>query len=379
MVDTPTPSRRRAAFAIAMHKGGVGKTATAVNLAVAFAALGRRVLVLDLDAQGNASTLLGYDRAQIMRGTYDLLLGRANLHTVAHPTAIPGLFLAPASIDLLGIEPDLGDVYRAQHRLIAALDDSSLEVDMVIADCPPAYGVLTLNALIAATAVLMPVEAGSFALEELEQILRTVNEVKHNDNHSLRHGVVLSLADPNAALTARVEEAVRAQMGDRVFRTVLPRDVTVAEAAFERRPVLLHDPQAPASRAYLRLAAEILWRDDQAARGRPVGGWTHDDGDLLPAHAHADFDALAEDCAAAAAETLKAWRDRRPGDPLLARPSPILPTLPEAVAPAPSAAEADDGADPMRGVSRLNAWLAVALGVSVALGLIIYLLLQGTP
>lgn len=360
-----------------MHKGGVGKTTLAVNLAVALAALGRRVLVLDLDAQGNATTLLGYNRAEIMRGSYDLLTGKAGLHQVAHPTKIPGISIAPASFDLLDIEVEMGDMASAQHRLIEALDDPSLAIDVVIADCPPAYGVLTLNALVAAGAVLMPIEAGSFALEGLEQILWTVGKVKESYNHRLRHGVVMNMADLGSSLAGRVEEIVRAQLGERVFQTIVPRDPAVAEAAFESKPVLLYNPQTPASAAYMRLAAELLWRNDRAARGDSIGGWVREDGDLLPDHPYADFEAVVADCLPTMIRALDDWRARRPGDPASAGPAPILGTLPEALLPSRPETEADRR--PFRPTAGINVVLGITLGMATVLGLIGYLVYRGMP
>jgi chromosome partitioning protein len=257
-----TTGTRRRVIAIANQKGGVGKTTTTINLATALAAVGRRVLVLDLDPQGNASTGLGCDKAACETSIYDVVLGAAPLHQAIHPTRIPGLDLVPATVDLLGAELELIDLDRRGHRVRDAIAASQIDYSFVLIDCPPALGLLTLNALTAADAVLVPLQCEFFALEGLSQLLKTVERVRRNYNPDLDlNGVVLTMFDKRNNLSDQVAADARDNLGHKVFDTVIPRNVRVSEAPSHGKPALLYDHRCAGSRAYMDLAREFLRRE----------------------------------------------------------------------------------------------------------------------
>jgi chromosome partitioning protein len=254
-------------LAIANQKGGVGKTTTAINLATGLAAVGRRVLLADLDPQGNASTGLGLANEARGRGAYDVLIGAARLAEAGVATLVPGLTLVPATVDLLGAELELIDIERREYRLADAIGEGGVagDHDYLLIDCPPALGLLTLNALVAADAVLVPLQCEFFALEGLSHLLRTVERVRERFNPRLElHGVVLTMFDRRNNLSDLVAADVRGVLGDKVYDTVIPRNVRVSEAPSHGKPVLLYDLRSPGAQAYVALAAELLRREHAA-------------------------------------------------------------------------------------------------------------------
>jgi chromosome partitioning protein len=258
----PTPEPRVRILAVANQKGGVGKTTTAINLATALAAVGRRVLLVDLDPQGNASTGLGLPPAARAPDAYDLVLGRASLAETRRRTLVPGLDIVGATNDLAGAEVELVDDARRGFRLRDALAGAADEWQHVLIDCPPSLGLLTVNALTAADGVLVPLQCEFFALEGLSQLLRTIERVRAALNPRLSlHGVVLTMYDRRNNLSEQVARDARHHLGDRVLRTVIPRNVRVSEAPSHGKPVLLYDLRCPAAVAYAQLAAELLRRE----------------------------------------------------------------------------------------------------------------------
>ena len=253
-------------FAIANQKGGVGKTTTAINLATALAAVDRRVLICDLDPQGNASTGFALTRAERTISSYEILLGSATVRQAISPTIVPGLDIVPSSADLAAAEIELIDLLNRNYRLSEALSQCHGKYDYVLIDCPPALGLLTLNALVAADAVLVPLQCEFFALEGLSRLLKTVERVRANFNEKLEiQGVVLTMFDKRNNLSGQVARDVRAYLGDKVYQTVIPRNVRVSEAPSFGKPALLYDHRCPGSDAYIRLARELLEREGMRA------------------------------------------------------------------------------------------------------------------
>jgi chromosome partitioning protein len=276
MTDTATsaqdlPGSERAPppriLVLANQKGGVGKTTTAINLGTALAAIGERVLIIDLDPQGNASTGLGIDRKSRTSSTYDALVGERTLAQIVTPTAVPRLFIAPSTMDLLGVELEISGHSDRSHKLKNALKsffshDNHDAISYVLIDCPPSLNLLTINALAAADAVVVPLQCEFFALEGLSQLLKTVDQVRRSLNPSLTiHGIVLTMFDPRNSLASQVVADVRAFMGEKVYDTVIPRNVRVSEAPSHGKPVLLYDLKCMGSQAYLKLASEVIQRE----------------------------------------------------------------------------------------------------------------------
>jgi chromosome partitioning protein len=257
-------------LAVANQKGGVGKTTTAINLGTALAAIGEEVLIIDLDPQGNASTGLGIDRRNRQHSTYDVLIGEATLRDAIVATAVPRLHLAPSTLDLSGLELEIGQARDRAFRLRNALAPLSTvaagqpKFTYVLVDCPPSLNLLTVNAMAAANAILVPLQCEFFALEGLSQLLKTVESVRAQLNPDLTiHGIVLTMYDARNNLSGQVVADVREFMGRKVYDTIIPRNVRVSEAPSYGKPVLVYDLKCSGSEAYLRLATEIIQREKE--------------------------------------------------------------------------------------------------------------------
>jgi chromosome partitioning protein len=255
-------------LSLANQKGGVGKTTTAINLGTALAAIGERVLIVDLDPQGNASTGLGIDRRSRSCSTYDVLIGEAPLRDAVVPTAVPRLHIATSTMDLSGLELELGSTRDRAFRLrdaIAALNTNATpETDYtyVLIDCPPSLNLLTVNAMAASDAILVPLQCEFFALEGLSQLLQTVEQVRTTLNPNLSiHGIVLTMFDSRNNLSNQVVADVRQFMGSKVYNTMIPRNVRISEAPSYGKPVLVYDLKCVGSEAYLKLATEVIQRE----------------------------------------------------------------------------------------------------------------------
>ena len=263
----PRPHPGLRVLSVSNQKGGVGKTTTAINLGTALAAVGERVLIIDLDPQGNASTGLGISRGQRKTTVYDVIVNGAPLVEAAVPTALPRLDLAPSDANLSGVELELAQAPRRSFRLrdaIAALraDPAGSPYSYVLIDCPPSLNLLTVNAMAAADAVLVPLQCEFFALEGLTQLMRTVELVQGNLNPKLEiQGVVLTMYDKRNRLSEQVAQDVRQHFGDKVYRTMIPRNVRVSEAPSFGQPVLVYDLKCLGSQAYLNLAREVVGRE----------------------------------------------------------------------------------------------------------------------
>lgn len=254
-------------IAIANQKGGVGKTTTAINLATGLAAVGRKVLVIDMDPQGNASTGLGLERTQRSFSSYELLLGETTVAESVQETIVPNLWLIPSTVDLSGAEIELVDMEHRCFRLKKALANNCEQFDYIFIDCPPSLGLLTINALAAAEGVLVPLQCEFFALEGLTQLLQTIERVRANFNPMLGiTGVVLTMYDRRNRLSEQVSADVRSCLGDLVFETVIPRNVRLSEAPSHGKPALLYDYRCPGSEAYMKLATEMLRRANASAQ-----------------------------------------------------------------------------------------------------------------
>lgn len=255
-------------IAVANQKGGVGKTTTTINLATALAAAGQSVLVVDIDPQGNASTGFGLDRRTRQASTYEVLLGQIAAEQAVRPTRIPRLEVMPSTPALSGAEIELIDLDRRSHRLADALDTLAPH-DHILIDCPPSLGLLTINALAAADAVLVPLQCEFFALEGLSQLLGTIERVRSSLNPRLELlGIVLTMVDRRNRLTENVSDDVRTVMGGKVFATTIPRNVRLSEAPSHGLPALLYDSRCAGSEAYVALARELLMRTTPAAAAK---------------------------------------------------------------------------------------------------------------
>jgi chromosome partitioning protein len=266
------PAKAPRVLAVANQKGGVGKTTTAINLGTALAAIGEEVLIIDLDPQGNASTGLGIDRRSRRYSTYDVLIGEATLRDAIVATAVPRLQLAPSTLDLSGLELEISQARDRAFRLRSALaplnTQGETKFSYLLVDCPPSLNLLTINAMAAANAILVPLQCEFFALEGLSQLLKTVESVREQLNPGLTiHGVVLTMFDARNNLSGQVVADVREFMGPKVYDTIIPRNVRVSEAPSYGKPVLVYDLKCSGSEAYLRLATEIIQREKKLCAG----------------------------------------------------------------------------------------------------------------
>jgi chromosome partitioning protein len=251
-------------FAIANRKGGVGKTTTAVNVATAMAASGKKVLVIDLDPQGNASTSMGVNKKGRMASSYEVLVGDKNLSDAVVWTDVPNFSLIPSSPDLAGAEIELIDMENREFALKNAIAKDAMSYDYVIIDCPPSLSLVTINALVAANAVIVPLQCEFLALEGITDLIQNINAIKRKFNPALElQGVVLTMYDRRNNLTQMVEDDVRNFFGKKVYDTVIPRNVRISEAPSHGKPVLLYDFNCSGSQAYISLAGEVLKREKE--------------------------------------------------------------------------------------------------------------------
>ncbi|MCF3946349.1 ParA family protein [Acidiphilium sp. AL] len=263
------PNRNTRVIAIANQKGGVGKTTTAINLATALAATGERVLVIDMDPQGNASTGFGIGADERGMGSYALMTGEAAAASLVLPTEVPGLLIIPATEDLIGADIEFSQVDSRERLVERALAEPGLagQFGYVFVDCPPGLGLLTLNALVAASSVLIPLQCEFFALEGISQLTRTIELVRRTLNPRLAlEGVVLTMFDRRNNLAQAVAEDVRDYFKQSVFETAIPRNIRVTESPSHGKPVLLYDFRSPGAQAYVSLAAEFLRRQNQETK-----------------------------------------------------------------------------------------------------------------
>ncbi len=271
-INNPPPSGGYACgcrvIAIVNQKGGVGKTTTAVNLATAMAAVGKRVLIVDADPQGNASTGFGISRAERGAGAYELMFDGLSVEDVVRATPIPNLSIITSSADLAGAEIQLVNTERRESRMRDALERSAKDYDFILIDCPPSLNLITLNALVAADGLLVPLQVEFYALEGMSSLLQTIDAVRARFNPSLEiQGVVLTMFDKRNSLSDAVAQDVRAFFGDLVYETSIPRNVRVSEAPSHGKPVLLYDLKCSGSNAYLHLASEVLRREELRSEG----------------------------------------------------------------------------------------------------------------
>ncbi len=265
--DEPKNTQKRTSkkipriLSVANQKGGVGKTTTSVNLATALSAIGKKVLLVDLDPQGNAGTGLGVRRSGITVSTYDVIFEGADASEAAQPTKVPGLDVLPSSIHLSGAEIELVSAPNREFRLQEALR-VPMEYDYVIIDCPPSLSLLTLNALVASDSIVVPLQCEFYALEGLSHLVKTVERVRKSFNARLDiHGVVLTMFDKRNNLSAQVAEDVREYFGDKVYKTIIPRNVRLSEAPSFGLPAIVYDMRCPGAKAYINLAKEVLKRE----------------------------------------------------------------------------------------------------------------------
>jgi chromosome partitioning protein len=247
-------------LAVVNQKGGVGKTTTAVNLATALAAVNKKVLIIDFDPQGNASTGLGIEQRELT--SYDLVLGDVTLEETIQPSAVPNLSIVPATIDLSGAEIEMVSLMKREYRLKTVLANAQAHFDYVLIDCPPSLGLLTLNALTAANAVLIPLQCEFYALEGLSHLIKTIELVRANLNPALSiQGIVLTMYDRRNKFTEQIEQDVRGFFGELVYQSVIPRNVRMSEAPSHGKPALIYDMHCSGSKAYISLASELLKRE----------------------------------------------------------------------------------------------------------------------
>jgi len=266
MLDSLTQKSQTRIIAIANQKGGVGKTTTAVNVATAMAATDKRVLLIDLDPQGNASTSVGIDKSTAPSNSYQVLFGARSVGSAALSTKIPNLFVIPSSKNLLGVDLELSTIGDNQFYLKRAIEAEVKPFDFIIIDCPPAVGLLTVNALVAAHAVMMPIQCEYLALEGVADLVKTIERIRKNFNPKLEiQGIVLTMFDSRNKLAGLVADDVRGFFGKKVYDTVIPRNVRVSEAPSHGKPVILYDMRCSGAVAYINLASEVLKREKELA------------------------------------------------------------------------------------------------------------------
>lgn len=254
-------------LAVVNQKGGVGKTTTTVNLATALAAVDKKVLIIDFDPQGNASTGLGIESNNRELTSYDLVLNDVGLDEIVQESAVPNLSIVPATIDLSGAEIEMVSLMKREFRLKDAIARASEDYDYILIDCPPSLGLLTLNALVAASAVLIPLQCEFYALEGLSHLMRTVELVRANLNPELTiQGIVLTMYDRRNKFTEQIEQDVRSYFGDQVYTSVIPRNIRMSEAPSHGKPALIYDMHCAGSKAYIQLASELLKRERKRAK-----------------------------------------------------------------------------------------------------------------
>ncbi|MAR55980.1 MAG: chromosome partitioning protein ParA [Rickettsiales bacterium] len=258
-------------LAIVNQKGGVGKTTTAVNMATALAAIGKKVLLIDLDPQGNASTGLGVDSRRRTINSYHVLIDQRPLSEAVIATDIPRLDIVPANIDLSAAEIELVAVSRREYQLANIVQQSHTEHDYILIDCPPSLGLITLNALTCSDSVIIPLQCEFYALEGLSHLLKTIKLIQHKLNPALTiHGVVLTMYDRRNKLTEHIEHDVRSFMGEDVYQTVIPRNVRISEAPSHGKPAIVYDLNCAGSKAYLNLAKELIQREKRWVKAQQV-------------------------------------------------------------------------------------------------------------